>query len=253
MSEHEFPTGGDKGTSDQMDPGAGMAGVMPAKVTDNEDDEKLGRVKVSYPWRDADDDSHWARIAVPLTGSEYGTWFLPEKDDEVLVAFEQGNIHQPYVVGMLWTGNTKPPKDNSDGKNKFRTIVSRAGHKVEFEDSDDAPKITIETDGGRLIEMTDESGSEAITIDDGSNTVELDKSGGEVSISGQQKISLEAPKIEMKADNKISGSAKSKVEFEGKGEVSISSKGKLTLESSGLGKLEASGPLQVKGAIVQIN
>lgn len=230
-----------------------VRGVAVGKVTDNEDPKGIGRVKVSYPWRDADDESYWARIATEMTGNDMGTWFLPDVDDEVLVAFENGDIHHPFVIGSLYSGNRKPPHDNSDGDNDYQTIKSRSGHTVELDDDDQEPKVVVETNGGRKIELEDKSGSEKITIDDGSNTIEMDKAGGEVKIEGQQKISLSAPTIELSGDSKISLSSKSEVKIEGKAKVDVSSKGQLKVESSGLGQLKASGPLTIKGAIISLN
>ena len=102
-------------------------GVVTGIVTNNQDPEKLGRVKVRFPWLSENDESWWARVAVPMAGKEIGTYFLPEVDSEVLMAFEQGDIHFPYVLGALWNDPNKPPETNEDGKNNKRTIVSRSG------------------------------------------------------------------------------------------------------------------------------
>ena len=78
-------------------------------VTNINDPDKLGRVKVKFPTLGASEESHWARIATPLTGAERGAHFLPEVNDEVLVAFVHGDINHPYIIGGLWNGMDKPP------------------------------------------------------------------------------------------------------------------------------------------------
>jgi uncharacterized protein involved in type VI secretion and phage assembly len=231
------------------------SGDAVASVTDNEDPEKLGRVKVTYPWRDSDDDSYWARVATPMGGKEYGAYFLPEVGDEVLVAFQDGDIHHPFVVGSLWTGKQKPPEDNASGNNDVRTIKSRKGHRLEFDDAKQEAKTTIETAAGHKIVLDDKSGSEKITIEDksGNNAVEMDSTKGEVSISAGTKISLSAPTIELAATSEVNASAKGKMNLESKGKMNVDSKGQLNLTGSGLAKLKSSGILQVKGSLVQIN
>jgi hypothetical protein len=89
--------------------GAMSNGVRVGLVTQNKDNEGLGRVKVKFPTFDDQDESAWARVASPMAGSGRGLSVLPEVNDEVLVAFEQGDINRPYILGMLWNGKDKPP------------------------------------------------------------------------------------------------------------------------------------------------
>ena len=73
--------------------------------------------------------------------------FLPEVNTEVVVAFEQGDVNHPYVVGSLWNGTKKPPKaptavvDGSTGEVKERILKTRSGHIITINDSNDAPQI----------------------------------------------------------------------------------------------------------------
>lgn len=237
------------------DPSPEQKGVAVATVADNEDPEKQGRVKLSYPWRESDKDSDWARVATPMSGSKYGAYFLPEVGDAVLVAFKNGDIHHPYVIGSLWTGKQKPPEDNASGDNDKRVIKSRKGHSVEFDDNKSEAKVKIETEAGHKIVMNDKSGSEKITIEDksGSNTITMDSAKGEISISGDKKISLSAKKVNISADSEVSISSKGKVTAEGKGKVKVDSKGQLQLKSSGIAKMKSSGIVQVKGSLIQLN
>src|ERR1700750_2275998 len=77
-------------------------GVVVAVVTNNQDPDGFGRVKVKFPWLSDVDESSWARIAAPMAGKARGIYFLPEVDDEVLVIFEHGDVRSPYVLGALW-------------------------------------------------------------------------------------------------------------------------------------------------------
>ena len=231
-----------------------VTGVRVAIVRDNEDPDNLGRVKLEYPWRDADDESYWARIATEMTGQDYGTHFLPEVEDEVLVSFENGDIHKPIVIGSLYSGNRKPPENNSDGNNDVRTITTRSGHKIEFDDNDSEGAVTIETNAGHMLKLDDASGGETVTIEDKSgNSIEMDAVGNSIAIEAQQEISLEAPTISLSADGEVSISSKGKVDISGDGQASVSSKGQLSLESNGLMGIDATGPLTIQGAIIQLN
>ena len=163
--------------------------VLIGVVLDHQDPEGLGRVKINLPGLAEDEIGHWARVAAPMAGKGRGMFFLPEKDDEVLVAFEQGDIRRPYILGALWNGKDKPPESNSDGQNNFRLIKSRSGHLVRFDD----------TAGGEKIEIIDKSGENSVTIDTQSNSISI-KSAKDVVIEAPQgKISLSAKSIEVRS------------------------------------------------------
>lgn len=201
--------------------GSGLPGVAVGIVTNNKDPEKRGRVRLKFPWRGANDESYWARIAVPMAGSDRGTYFLPERDDEVLVAFENGDINYPYVIGSLWNGVDKPPEDNADGENNVRVIRSRSGHEIRLDDTESEGKVEITTNGGHSIVLDDSNGGSVSIGDSGKNKIEMDASGNELALSSGGTLKIEAPMLDLKANGNAS--------------------------------LEASGILTLKGAIVQIN
>src|SRR5262245_31955279 len=109
-------------------------GVVSGIVTNNQDPDKRGRVKLKFPWLSDTDESWWARIVSPMAGKERGVYFLPEVNDEVLVAFEHGDPRFPLVIGALWNTEDKPPFTNDDGKNNVRAIKSRSGHTITLGD-----------------------------------------------------------------------------------------------------------------------
>lgn len=195
--------------------GGGIQGVAIAIVTNNKDPEGLGRVKLSYPWRAVDDESDWARIAVPMAGNEVGTYFQLEPGDEVLVAFEEGDLHHPYVLGALWNGEQPPPTENTDGTNTERLVRSRTGHEVVFDDDESAGKLTIRTAGGNEIVLDDSGSGETISMtDSGGNAVTLD-AGGAVNVEAATSLSLSAPSIELKADGTLTIQAGALLELKG--------------------------------------
>jgi uncharacterized protein involved in type VI secretion and phage assembly len=148
-------------------------------------DASLGRIKVDFPWLSPAQRSDWASIAVPMAGPETGTYFMPELDDEVLVAFMHGRLTHPFVVGFLWNGVQKPPETDKD----LRVIKTPGGHTLRFEDVAGSKKIVIKTDGGRAITLDDttpgkieiESGSHRVTLDDtpGVGNVTISTGGGQ--------------------------------------------------------------------------
>lgn len=192
-------------------------GVAVGIVSANDDPEGLGRVKVTYPWRESDDESHWARVATPMAGEEMGTYFLPKVDDEVLVAFDGGDIDHPYVVGALWNGDQPPPEDNSSGDNEVRTITSASDHRVTLDDSSSEGKVEITTAAGHTILLDDSTGSEKITIEDeaGQNAVEFDAVAGELSIEGGTKVAVDAPTLELTSNGNITVDAKGVLTLKG--------------------------------------
>lgn len=180
-------------------------GVFVSTVISNQDPQHLGRVLVKLPGRSDDEIGHWARMAVPMAGPERGIFFLPEEKDEVLIAFEEGKLECPYVLGGLWNGKDKPPAKNEDGTNNLRLIKSRSGHLVRFDD----------TDGSEKIEIIDRSGKNQIAI---GIVADDDKKRQVIAIQSSQDISLEAPQgtIELNAKNiELVSTAETKIKAKG--------------------------------------
>jgi uncharacterized protein involved in type VI secretion and phage assembly len=215
-----------------------ISGVVVGIVTNIQDPDKLGRVKVRFPWLSQEDESFWARIAVMMAGKARGTFFLPEVGDEVLVAFEQGDVRFPYVLGALWNGVDTPPRDNADGKNNLRVIHSRSGHELIFNDEDGKEQIEIKTKGGHQLLLDDTSGSEKILIKDksGNNSILIDSAKNAIAFEGKSKISLKAQEIEIEATTSM------KVKSQ---QLEIAADAAATLKSSSI--------LTIKGSLVKIN
>jgi uncharacterized protein involved in type VI secretion and phage assembly len=125
------------------------AGVVIGLVTDLEDPDGLGRVKVKFPWLPAEPESNWCRVSTPLAGNGHGLYFAPEVDSEALVAFEHGDFNCPYIVGYLWSGETELP----EAELSQRLIKSVKGNSILLDDTDDAEGITISDKHGNTIVM----------------------------------------------------------------------------------------------------
>lgn len=178
-----------------------VQGVSVGIVTNIQDPENMGRVKVKFPWRGSDDESYWARIATLMAGKERGSFFLPEVGDEVLVAFEMGDLQHPYVLGSLWNGEDKPPDTHGDGKNNIRKIKSRSGHELIFDDESGKEKVTLHTKAGHKIVLDDASGSEKIEITDksGANKVVFDSAKNEIAMESAMQLKLKSQTVEIEA------------------------------------------------------
>lgn len=183
-------------------------GVTVGLVTNNQDPDKLGRVKVRFPWLSDEEESHWARVLTPMAGNGRGLYFLPEVDDEVLVAFEHGLMEFPYVLGALWNGKDAPPETNDDGENNIRVIKSRSGHIIGLDD----------TDGEEKIEIIDQSGNNYITIETAKNTITITSAKDVVIEAKQGTLKLDAKNIEITSSAKTNLQAKGGLDLNGRPE-----------------------------------
>ena len=213
------------GDHDSAGRGAGtgaatMVGVVVGIVTNIKDPDNLGRVRVKFSWFSESDESEWARVATLMAGKGRGSVFLPEVDDEVLVAFEQGDMRRPFVIGALWNGvDTLPTEFANDGKNNVRLIKSRSGHLIKLDD----------TDGSEKIEVIDKSGKNSMVIDTKNNTITITTEKDLILRAPQGKISLEAKELELK------------------------SSAALKVEAGSEMNVKASATMNIKGATVNIN
>lgn len=197
--------------------GGRVDGIALALVTNNKDPQGLGRVKVKYPWREDGQDSTWARIAFPMAGNDRGMHFLPEVGDEVLVAFDKGNIDHPYVLGALWNGKDKPPANNSDGENNTRRIRSRSGHQITLFDKSGQENVEIKTKGGHRVLMDDTGGSAKIEISDGtgSNKIVIDSAQKSITIQSGLSLKIKAQSIDIEAGASMNIKATGTISIQG--------------------------------------
>lgn len=172
-----------------------------ALVTNNEDPNSLGRIKLQYPWS-SDDESHWARVVSFMSGANFGAHFLPEVGDEVLVTFLNADVQSPIVIGSLFNTNENPHV-TEDANNNLRSIKSRSGHEIVFDDDTEsnAQKLSILSSAGHKIILDDSSGNEKLTIKDSTGgVIELDTSTQKITIKSGMEIEIKAPNITIEAE-----------------------------------------------------
>jgi len=205
-------------------------------VDDLDDPLGWGRVKVKFPWRTDATDPVWARIATLDAGPKQGTWFIPDVGQEVAVGFIGGDDAQPLVLGSLWNGQQEVPETIDPDKNDIRSIVTRSGHCLRFDDGD-AMTVTVETAAGRRLVLDDDGKKITVEETGSKNTIELSDDG----------ITLTAAKgdITLKA-----GSGKVKIDASG---IEAKSTGPAKIESSATAELKASATLTLSGALVKLN
>ena len=180
--------------------GGPFYGVYPALVKDVADPDGQGRVKVSLPWSpDGSGTGYeaWARLATMMAGNNRGSWFIPDVNDEVLLAFGAGDPRQPFVVGAMWNGQDAAPHSmDGAGKNEIKKLRSRNGVIITLDDKDGQEKLQLETPGGQKITLKDGPG--AITIEDSNgNSIKLESAG--VTVTASAKVTVNASTVAVSA------------------------------------------------------
>jgi uncharacterized protein involved in type VI secretion and phage assembly len=191
-------------------------------VTSNQDSSALGRVQIRVSWLPGV--ALWARVAVPMAGDKNGSYFIPQPDDEVLVAFNQADITEAYVIGCLWSSARRPPQSGpTDPRNK-RSIKTPLGQELLFDDegslidvvTKDKQRITLKPEH---IELSSGNGKSTLTLG----------ADGKITLKGSTSISIEAPT------------------------VTVNGSGKLELKSGTTASLNGGGMCEVKASLVKIN
>ncbi|MBW4518349.1 MAG: VgrG-related protein [Scytolyngbya sp. HA4215-MV1] len=237
--------------------------LLIGKVTNNSDPENMGRVRVKFPTLTEEHESHWARVVTIGAGKDRGFDCLPEIDDEVLVGFEHGDIHRPYVIGGLWNGNNSPPEKVGDSvtssKVRVRTFKTRTGHQMQFveEDKGSSKKgIYITTIAGSQIHANDSDkfvevktiDGHKLRFDDASKTVSMTSTGDVETKAGgtgaSRKISLKAGEISLTGTQKITLSVGASI-------IEVSATG-IKLQAPKI-DIQGAAMVQIQGALIKLN
>lgn len=194
---------------------SGWQGVAIGIVTDTNDPNNQNRIKVKFPTLTEDLSSTWAPVTAMGAGADRGIQWLPEVNDEVLVAFEFGDINSPFVIGSLWNGKDKPAQPNAvvGGITQVRTLKTRIGHLIRM----------IDADGNGMkkgIEIVDSTGKYKIIIDATTGEISIE-SGGKITIKATTDLDLSGVNVSVTATKDL--------------------------------KLEATGITTLKGQLVNIN
>ncbi len=221
-----------------------------AMVTDNNDPDKLSRVKVAFKWPGSDHDSDWIRVGSFYTGGEdrKGMQFIPEKEAQVMVGYELDKPELPFIITSLY-----PKKDgmrSRKGNNDEKLFYTKSGNLIELIDKQGENKIQItnvnNADTSLAIEFQDNG---AITLKtNGKIRIEA---GENISVSAKQKLTFEAQEIELKSENKTTIRAASiSIEAETTAEIKANAGVKI---SSANTEVSGDAMTTIKGGLVKIN
>ncbi len=254
-----------------------LPGITVGVVSDigTESDGNLGKVRVRLlNMENSNYKTDYIRVMTPLTSSMR---FIPEVGDEVLVAFCEGDMSQPYVLGCLHKANVQQPQTNdslgtvADPGNHIKTIKTRSGHEITFVDyeaKDKAGKdksngyVDITSAGGLMVSLDDAENKILLSAESGNgkyNEVIISANDGTISINASKKIELcvgeskiEIGDIVSAIDNatnqksSINIKAQSNVNLKGTGAISTKSN-TLKVDSNTSLELESKGSTQLKG------
>ncbi|HWB64668.1 MAG TPA: phage baseplate assembly protein V, partial [Chitinophagales bacterium] len=182
---------------------------QPAIVVDNNDPQKYGRIKIRFYWQD-NAPSAWARVATPHGGNNRGISFVPEVNDEVLVAFEGNDPDQPVIIGSLYHGKATQ-NDRHEQDNTIKTIRTISGNEIKFNDKSGEEELTlINKDGSNQI---------VLSMKDNSITIQakgkINIKAEEINITADKDINIKGANINVNAQQKISAEATSDLSLKG--------------------------------------
>jgi len=181
-----------------------VQGLVTAKVDKIEDDGTYRLKFFGMNGQDDDDHSAPARVMGPGAGGQRGLHFFPEPGDEVVVGFHVGDTNNPIILGGLWNRDSKPPDQANQGaKNDVRTMVTRSGHELTFDDTPGAEKVTLKSQGGSSVVIDDAPNGPKVTVtsklgktvslEDGPpGQIAIQSLGGQITISDAGVISIQA-------------------------------------------------------------
>jgi phage baseplate assembly protein gpV len=200
-----------------------MAGVAAAIVTNNSDPERKGRVRLHFPWLPEENESGWARVAVPYAGPGRGFHFIPEVDDEVLVAFEEGDPGRPFVIGSLWSGCDDLPGPPAE-KNARKVLRTRSGFEMAWDEEQGSERFTLR----------DPEGKRSIAIDLAGNSIRIAAEDGDVEIAAPQgMVRIACKDLSVECSGRMSLAVDSDLSASAGGGGILSVDGDLSVEAAG--------------------
>lgn len=236
--------------------GFGRNHLVIGQVTNINDPEKLGRVRVKFPGLGGGDESAWARPVLPGAGSQRGLDLRPEIDDEVIVAFAQGDPRMPLVLGGVYSGARKPTYEETEHSVVTkRTLRTRVGHELVLSDgpggkgtADRHVKVAL-ADGKTSLLV----GEDRIVVEAPSgNPISLKAGSTSLTITDGGDLEIKAKNVTINADANIK-IAGMQVEAAAKATMKLDAKATFDAKGGASAKLEGGATTVVKGAIVQIN
>lgn len=245
-----------------------IAGVAVGIVAKNYDKDMPGRVCVTIPTRDdRANELQWARKVSPSGGKKGGHYFNPEVGDEVLLAFEGGNIEKPYVLGSVYQDNDSLLRKEADENNQYKCIMTKNGNTIRFEDNKEGDgtkdKITVET-AGQTHQILMDNENKLIRVSDKKkeNMIEISTESGQMVIRAKSKLTFEVgDKIKMILNGESGAVQITADEFSVKTSKSVQMKtdgmikqegGQISQKASSLYKSESSGMMSFSGSPMKL-
>ncbi|WP_433830963.1 phage baseplate assembly protein V [Actinoplanes sp. CA-015351] len=186
--------------------------VVLGVVDDLKDPANLGRIRALLP-QHGNQLSEWAPIVSAGAGKGRGSYFRPERGDQVMIAFERGDLRRPYVLGGVWCVPGPPPEKSGVAEvNDVRQIITRSGHVLRFDDKQGAERIELITAGGQ----------QKVVLDKAAGRIEVTATAGQVVVDAA-------------------------------GDVTVKSSANLSLTATGDISITATGALKLRGKTVDIN
>lgn len=243
-------------------------GVTLGIVEENYNKDMPGMLKVRIPVRDEESTIvRWAKMMQSYTGPKWGFYFLPEKDDQVLLAYERGNVEKAYVIGAVPRDKDKLTSKSANEENSFKRIVTRHGTEVTFEDGGEEDgskdKFYIRT-AGKAWELTMNNEKQQMTLADKDKNCELILQAEKeaVMLRSKSKITLQAgdsAKIILNGDNGTVTVSGKKIVLQGDNSIEMKSNGtaklsgqQVALDASSMLKAKSSGMTTIAGTPIKI-
>jgi phage protein D/phage baseplate assembly protein gpV len=219
-------------------------GMSVGIVTNINDETKSGMVRVRYPGVGSSEETGWARVVAIGGGKNRGAVFVPEVDDEVLVAFEGGDPRQPVVIGGLYSSRAAIPKNPvADGEVANRALTSRLGHAITLFDGTENAKQAIELQlagqehtvhlGKDKLDVSVPDGT-PVTIAAGESTISIGKDGSmklsasSITIQATEQLKIQAPNVNVSADAQLSLQGQAQAALKG-AQVQVQGEGTVTI------------------------
>ena len=238
-----------------IEKGGNRSGIALAKITNIKDPKNLGRVKCAYITSDKDaGETGWLYCITPFGGDQYGSFFHPNVGNIVAIAYENGDIHRPFVIGCLWVKDAKPPLKVTNGKNEEYKLITPNKSYVDFSDTKGKEKITVATPKNRTVVLDDEN--QLIEVSDGKNTISMNGKTGEVALTCDKKLTIKVGSgVTITCDGNTGGvTIKTNKEIKlDSAQIAAKASGTAEVSSSGALTLKASGVTTVKGSMTKIN
>jgi type VI secretion system secreted protein VgrG len=214
--------------------------MQTAEVVENNDPKSLGRVRVQFGWQKDlsgnDAKTPWIRVASPQGGGDKGFYVLPEKEDQVLVAFDNNHPERPFVLTGMYHGKAKP--EHSHPENYKKVLKTKGGNEIMLDDEKGKESIKIKSPKDIVINAV--AGKITLTA---KGDIIIQSSGGNVTISAPSSIKLAATDIILEGKKSVSIKT---LEMKVKADASVD------IEAVLIG-IKADASTTIKGAMVEVD